>query len=104
MSRTVCGECWMPYGGNGECGCPPEKPAMTCAELADELTAPIGKSGQSTHAICEQAAVTLRRQHEAIKVLRRTLTQIADYVGDSNPPSNINVLAKKALADTEEYK
>ncbi len=23
MSREVCGICWVPYGDDGECGCPP---------------------------------------------------------------------------------
>lgn len=52
---------------------------MNSIELADELTAPIGKSGQTTYAICEQAAVTLRRQHEVIKTLREALAFASKY-------------------------
>ena len=47
-----------------------------------------------------QVAAMLRAQHEAIRVLRETLKQIAHYVGDSNPPSNIAVRVKAALAAT----
>lgn len=89
---------------------------MTCAQLADELVAPIGKSGQSTHAICKQAAALIRRQHEAIKVLRSCLKWYLDEHGVMDKNMGAKWMednafwiagqqrARQALADTEEFK
>ena len=61
---------------------------MNANQLADQLDG-IGGYG---------AAEMLRRQHEAIKQLREALTNIERR---SSLDSYANVLAKKALADTE---
>ena len=57
---------------------------MTAEQLADELTAPLGRSGESTYSIVIQAATMLRKQSEllqqqdaAIRVLREALEDTA---------------------------
>ena len=45
---------------------------MNANQLADELTAPLGKSGESTYSVCNKAAAMLRKQDEAIRVLRKS--------------------------------
>ena len=71
---------------------------MNALEIATELTAPIGTSGQSTYATCEQAAALLRRQHEAIVKLREALELIDDTCMGG---SRVEMLCRNALKDTE---
>lgn len=91
---------------------------MNAIDIATELTAPIGTSGQSTYAMCEQAAALLRRQHEAIVKLREALVDCKYGLEGAriwggmewtyNPLHAYKYLplrdrAEQALKDTEEF-
>lgn len=93
---------------------------MNALEIANELTAPIGTSGQSTYAMCEQAAILLRRQHAEIQAFRESERELMDVrdkqheaivklrealIGVQNHTEKWTTpfqLAKRALKDTEE--
>ena len=70
---------------------------MNALELADFMQSKYDLFPNSEQM---QVAALLRRQHEAIKQLRGALTNIERR---SSLDSYANVLAKKALADTEEF-
>ena len=78
---------------------------MNALELATELAAPIGTSGQSTYATCEQAATLLRRQHEAIVKLREALRFLHEREWQDDEGHYLLMQARdaavKALKDTE---
>ncbi len=74
---------------------------MNALELADELTATVGKSGESTYAISAQAAAMLRKQDAAIKTLREALAIARDYFEEMGVRHR---LQDNALAATEEFK
>ena len=84
---------------------------MNAEQLADELTAPLGKSGESTYSVATQAAAMLRKQDAAIRQLREALAEAELVLEEklrrlgadpcvSPTPNRI----RAALAATEEMK
>lgn len=75
---------------------------MTAIDLAEYLTEySVIKEGPFSQIIGTKAAAMLRKQHEAIKVLRGTLQDMRDYqmlVGD------YRLRAAEVLKETEEFK
>ena len=56
MSREVCGICWVPYGDDGKCGCPP------CA-TQDCMPSKCSLAAQNT----EQDRVLVEMEHALVE-------------------------------------
>ena len=77
---------------------------MNAEQLADELDAPIGKSGRSTYSVATAAAAMLRKQAEAIRQLRDALENLERCSGLASMwDDEGRKAARAALAATEEF-
>jgi len=64
MSREVCGICWLPYGDDGKCGCPPcatqdcmPSECPNCASLEAQNTEQDRVLCEMEHALNEADAI-----------------------------------------------
>ncbi len=69
---------------------------VNALQLANRLN-----NGFLDNSTIELSVAMLRKQHEAIRQLRKDLKYMDDYLGDDKPISNFSKRVKAALAATE---
>jgi hypothetical protein len=78
MSREVCGICWIPYGDDGKCGCPPcatqdcmPSKCRNCASFEAQNTEQDRVLVEMEHALNEADAIMEEVDEETARAWRK---------------------------------